>query len=57
MARIVWRAVTKMANVSAPAPRRMLSLRAWLTTRPGRPIRRKRRVLRDNQGENLRQSG
>src|SRR5208283_404930 len=35
----------KVANASAPAPRRMISLRAWLTTRPGRPIKWKRRAF------------
>src|SRR5271156_4781555 len=29
-ARIAWRALTIVASASAPAPRRMISLRAWL---------------------------
>src|SRR6185312_1352016 len=41
-ARIVWRAVTIVPNALAPPARRMISVRAWLTTRPGRPIRWKR---------------
>ena len=44
-ARMVCRAVIMVLNASAPAPRRMISLRAWLTTRPGRPISRKRNAF------------
>jgi hypothetical protein len=44
-ARMVYRAVIMLLNASAPALRRMISLRAWLTTRPGRPISRKRNAF------------
>jgi hypothetical protein len=44
-ARMVRRASSSVVSASAPPPRRMISLRAWLTTRPGKPIRWKRNAF------------
>ena len=38
----ILRGHRRVASAWAPPPRRMISWRAWLTTRPGRPIRWKR---------------